>query len=144
MLNRRSLALAAAALLLAGCSAVAAAPQPTPRAPSEPPLPALTPAPDVPGDPEEGRRLFLASGCGGCHTLDGLRGATGVAGPNLTNVALRPTLAGERLPNTPENLARWIRDPPALKPDTPMPKLGLTDAQARDLAAFLESQPYNP
>src|SRR5207244_6430575 len=86
--KRRLLFLVGVVPLLAGCAIVSAAPQPTPRPPGEPPLPALTPAANVPGDPQEGRRLFLASGCGGCHTLDGLPGATGVAGPNLTNVAL--------------------------------------------------------
>jgi cytochrome c1 len=67
-----------------------------------------------------------------------------VAAPNLTNVVLRPTLAGETIPMSPDTLRRWLLDPPALKPGTPMPRLGLTDDQARDLAAFLYSQPYNP
>src|SRR5437764_4347307 len=50
----------------------------------------LTPAPNTPGDPNTGRRLVMDKGCGGCHTVGGVPGATGVAGPNLTNVALRP------------------------------------------------------
>ena len=114
------------------------------------PLPHLTPAPNVAGDPERGRTLFLdasiiqPAGCGTCHTIRGVPGATGIVGPNLTNVGLRPTLAGDTLSNTPENMVRWILDPPATKPGALMPKLGVTDAQARDLAAFLFSQPYNP
>jgi cytochrome c1 len=97
----------------------------------------------VAGDPGRGRQLFLAAGCGGCHTLYGLPDATGVAGPNLTNVTLRPTLAGETLPMSPDSLSRWLVDPPALKPDARMPRLGLTPQQAQDLTAFLYSQPYN-
>jgi cytochrome c1 len=65
-----------------------------------------------------------------------------VAGPNLTNVGLRPTLAGT-LPNTPDVLVEWLLDPPALKSTTSMPNLGLSQSDARDLAAFLLSQPYN-
>ena len=113
------------------------------------PLPHLTPAPNVQGDPERGRTLFLEasivqpSGCGTCHTIRGVPGANGVVGPNLTNVSLRPTIAGDTIPNTPENMTRWIVDPPATKPGALMPKLSVTDAQARDLTAFLYSQPYN-
>jgi cytochrome c len=104
----------------------------------------LTPAPNVPGSAESGRRLFLAKGCGGCHTLRGVLTGTGVVGPNLTNVVLRPTLAGDTIPMSPETLTRWLLDPPALKPDTAMPRLGLAEQEARDLTAFLYSQPYTP
>ena len=34
--------------------------------------------------------------------------------------------------------------PAALKPDTTMPKLGLSPEEARDLVAYLYSQPFNP
>ncbi len=142
-----TLAALLAASMLAGCSVLAqvqATPVPTPRPPSAAPRLALTPAPNVPGDPNHGRELFLARGCGGCHTLYGVEGATGVAGPNLTNVTLRPTIAGNTIPNTPENLARWIMDPPSLKPGTAMPSLGLSQQEAQDVAAFLSSLPYNP
>jgi cytochrome c len=105
---------------------------------------ALTPAANVPGDPESGRRLISARGCGGCHTVSGVPAATGVVGPNLTNVALRPTLAGEIIQNSPETMTRWIMDPPALKPGTPMPRLGLNEQEAQDITAFLYSQPANP
>jgi cytochrome c2 len=134
---------------LFGCSGVTppGAPTPTPSgttsfgqaAPS-----ILTPAPNVPGDPNTGRILIQARGCGGCHTVSGVPGATGVAGPNLSNVALRPTLAGDSIPNSPDNLERWLLDPPSVKPGTTMPNLGLSDQDARDLVAFLESQPHNP
>jgi cytochrome c1 len=104
----------------------------------------LTPAPGVPGDPQVGRQLMADKGCGGCHTLAGLPTATGVTGPNLTNIALRPTIAGESIPNSPDMLVRWLLDPPALKPGTTMPNLGLSQTEARDLVAFLEAQPHTP
>jgi cytochrome c2 len=96
------------------------------------------------GDPARGRQLIITAGCGGCHTVEGVPGATGVAGPNLTNVAVRPTLAGDQIPMTPENLVDWLLDPPAMKPGTAMPKLGLSRADAQDLAAFILSQPDAP
>jgi cytochrome c1 len=122
-------------------------PTPTPafeRAFGQGAPPRLTPAPNVPGDPNSGRRLIMDKGCGGCHTVGGVPGATGITGPNLTNIALRPTLAGDTIPNSPENLTQWLLDPPSLKPGTTMPKLGLSEQEARDLVAFLESQPHNP
>jgi cytochrome c1 len=98
----------------------------------------------VPGDPTNGRRLFVVAGCGGCHTLPGLPEASGVAGPNVTNVVLRPTLAGAYIPMSPDNLTAWLLDPATLKPGTTMPSVGLNQDEARDLTAFLYSQPYNP
>jgi cytochrome c1 len=123
--------------------------QPTPTPPIQP-APAvsaprgLTPAPNVPGDPQVGAQLMGAKGCTGCHTVEGLPGATGVTGPNLTHGTLRPTIAGESIPNSPQTLQQWLLDPPALKPGTTMPNLGLTEAEARDLVAFLESEPHTP
>jgi cytochrome c1 len=104
----------------------------------------VTPAPGLAGNPEAGRGLIIAKGCAGCHTVAGVEGATGVVGPKLNNVALRPTLAGESIPNSPETMVSWILDPPSLKPGTQMPKLGLTQEEAQDITAYLFSQPYNP
>ena len=103
--------------------------------------PTLTPAPNVPGDPNRGLGLFFNTGCAGCHTVNGQPGATGVAGPNLTNVTVRPTIAGLSIPNSPQNMVRWLMDPQALKPGTAMPNLRLSQADAQDLAAYLYSLP---
>lgn len=104
----------------------------------------LTPAAGVAGDPNAGRALFIQKGCGGCHTIAGLPGAAGVAGPRLDNTVVRGTIAGDRIPATAQNLAQWIYDPASLKPSTSMPKPGVTQAEARDIAAFLYSLPQNP
>ncbi|HEY3118154.1 MAG TPA: cytochrome c, partial [Chloroflexota bacterium] len=110
----------------------------------------LTPAPQVTGDPNRGRQLFVdarivtPAGCASCHTIRGVPGATGIVGPNLTNITLRPTLAGDTIPNNSTNLVRWIMDPPSLKQNALMPNLGVSQQDAQDLAAFLASQPYNP
>lgn len=129
-------------LALAGCMS----PQPAPpRAPTPGPVFAeLRAAPGVPGNPNNGLTLFTSKGCGACHTVLRIPNANGAAGPNLTNMVLRPTIAGDQIQTTPENLARWIVNPPALKSTTQMPILGITDQEARDLAAFLYSLPYNP
>lgn len=120
-------------------------PEPTPRASTAgASVVRLTPVPGLPGDPEAGRRAFLATGCGGCHTLAGIEGANGLAGPILTNVVLRPTLAGEAIPMSPETMTRWLLDPAAVKPGTSMPSVGLDEQEARDLTAYLYSLPHTP
>lgn len=129
---------------VAGCTSGPNA-APTPRPPrATGALVALTPAPGIRGNPESGRALIVASGCGGCHSVPGIDGANGVIGPRLNNVVLRPTLAGDIIQNSPDNLTRWLMDPPALKPGTAMPRVGLTEQQAQDITAFLYSQPMNP
>lgn len=104
----------------------------------------LTPSADTPGDPNVGRTLFIQKGCGGCHTITGLPGAAGVAGPRLDNTVVRGTIAGDQIPATPQNLAQWIYEPASLKPNASMPKPGVSQAEARDIAAFLYSLPQNP
>ena len=105
----------------------------------------LTPAPGLPGgDPRAGQQLLIDKGCGGCHTVAGVPGASGVAGPNLTNIGLRPTLAGASIPNSPKTMTAWLMDPAALKSDARMPNVGLSQQEAQDLTAFLFSQRYNP
>lgn len=117
---------------------------PTPESRGEPLIVRLTPAPSIVGNPEIGRRLFVTTGCAGCHTTYGIPEAKGIAGPILTNVVLRPTLAGETIPMTPQNMTRWLIEPSALKPGTTMPGVGLTLEEAQHITAYLYSQPYNP
>src|SRR3954452_9103608 len=110
---------ALALLVLTACApTLPQEPRPTPPAatPSQAgPAAPLTPAPDVPGDPNRGYALVMAKGCGGCHTIRGIPNALGVAGPNLTNVTLRPTLAGEQARMSPQTLTAWLVDPAAVK-----------------------------
>lgn len=77
--------------------------------------------------------------CGACHEISGVTNAHGQIGPPLDGIAHRTILAG-RLPNTPDNLVRWIRDPQSVDSGTAMPKLGVTEQQARDIAAYLYAQ----
>ena len=84
----------------------------------------------------QGRELFLSLACAGCHTVRGTS-AHGTVGPELTHIASKPNIAGVLSPVNAENLHRWIGDPPAVKPGTVMPKLGLDDATIDALAKFL-------
>lgn len=88
------------------------------------------------GTPERGEQLIEHFGCGSCHTIPGVHGAHGVVGPPLTDFAKRTYIAGQ-LPNQPENLIRWIQEPHAIEEGTAMPDLGLTEDQARHVAAYL-------
>ena len=88
------------------------------------------------GDPDRGRELIEARNCGSCHRIPGVRGARGLVAPPLDAFARRTFVAGQ-VPNTPENLVSWIRDPHAVEPGTAMPDLGLSEEQARDVAAYL-------
>jgi cytochrome c1 len=65
-----------------------------------------------------------------------VRHANGLVGPPLLWWSRRTFIAGE-LPNTPENLVRWVRSPQSVEPHMAMPALGLSDQQARDVAAYL-------
>lgn len=89
-------------------------------------------------DADRGRVLMARYGCGACHRVPGVVGPEGLVGPPLDHYGERALLAGQ-LPNTPANLIAWIVDPPALIPETGMPNLGVTRADARDMAAYLYS-----
>jgi cytochrome c1 len=72
--------------------------------------------------------------------VPGVAGANGAVGPSLAGVAGRKAIAGGAVPNNgPDDLKKWILDPPAVKPGTIMPKLGLTDDEATRIVAFLET-----
>ena len=88
------------------------------------------------GNPALGKEVIRRYGCGACHSIPGVAPARGQAGPPLDGIGDRAVLAGQ-LPNTPENLMRWIRDPQGIVPGTAMPDLGVTERDGRDLAAYL-------
>jgi cytochrome c1 len=75
-------------------------------------------------------------GCTSCHTIPGVAGANGVVGPPLARFARRSYIAGH-LSNDATTLVRWIRHPHALDGRTAMPEMGVSDGDARDMAAYL-------
>ncbi len=88
------------------------------------------------GDARQGEKLVTQFQCVSCHAIPGIPGATGATGPSLAAYGKRSYIAG-RIPNQPELLTQWLVDPPAMKPGTMMPKLGISPADARHMAAYL-------
>ncbi len=88
------------------------------------------------GSAAHGRDVIVQFNCGSCHTIPGVHGARGLVAPPLFWFSRRTFIAGE-VPNTPENLVLWVRSPQSIEPRTAMPALGLSEQDARDVAAYL-------
>ncbi|WP_333794292.1 c-type cytochrome [Hyphomicrobium sp.] len=82
------------------------------------------------------KSLMTKFGCGACHSIPGVADADGRVGPPLDGVADRIYLAGT-LPNTPENMQRWLRDPQAVVAGNVMPNVGATAEEAQAMASYL-------
>ncbi|RDJ03396.1 cytochrome C [Rhizobium phaseoli] len=88
------------------------------------------------GDPARAPAIFRRYGCAGCHTIPGIEGADGKVGGDLSGLRERVYIAGV-LNNSADNLVGWIVTPQAYSPKTAMPATGISEAEARDLAAYL-------
>lgn len=85
-----------------------------------------------------GEVVFLRESCGGCHLVKGTT-AQGKRGPDLSDFGSRRTIAAATVPNTPENLVEFIRDPRSVKPGVLMPPSPqIPDEELRALVAYLE------
>ena len=91
-------------------------------------------------DPQvaDGRSLFLQLACANCHTIRGTD-ARGTAGPDLTHLMSRQTIAAGAAPNDHEHLTRWIRDPRTVKAGCYMPDMKLNTTQSRLIVSYLET-----
>lgn len=89
-------------------------------------------------DAGRGRAIIAAAGCGTCHEVPGIRSARGRVGPSLEHIASRSVLIGT-LPNTPDTLLAWIKDPQGIRPGDAMPNTELSDHDARDVVAYLST-----
>jgi cytochrome c oxidase assembly factor CtaG/cytochrome c2 len=108
-------------IALAGCSGKA-----------DPP-----PEQTVPGaSAARGAKLIQQYGCGGCHTIPGIGTADGVIAPPLTKFSDRMFISGV-MNNEPQNLVYWIRFPQNVIPGVDMPDMGVTQKDAKDIAAYL-------
>lgn len=90
-------------------------------------------------DAARGAQVFQQLTCASCHAIAGTQ-ASAQIGPNLTHLGTRQTIGAGVLTNTAENLATWLRDPQAVKPQNHMPNMQLTEDDIRALVAYLESQ----
>ena len=87
---------------------------------------------------KRGRRVFLASGCSGCHTIEGT-GANGKLGPDLTHFGSRLTIGAGTEPNSTGYLGGWILDPQHVKPGNKMPGFELGGPELEALIEYLEA-----
>jgi mono/diheme cytochrome c family protein len=88
------------------------------------------------GDVSAGRRATQNFLCATCHHIPGLVGTDHHVGPPLDGIGSRQYIGGVIL-NTPENMVRWLQNPQQIDPLSAMPAMGLSDKEARDIAAFL-------
>ena len=88
------------------------------------------------GDASRGREFIGRYGCGACHVIPGIAAARGLVGPPLDAIGRRAYLGGI-LPNTPDTMVTWIRHPQRIDPRTAMPDLGVSEPEAKDIAAYL-------
>jgi cytochrome c len=88
------------------------------------------------GSPELGEALIAQYGCTACQAVPGVEAVTGTVGPPLAGFGARAYIAG-RPPNRPTMLIAWLLDPPSIDSETAMPTIGLTEAEARDIATYL-------
>ena len=87
---------------------------------------------------ESARAMFLSLSCVSCHTVSGTS-AAGRFGPDLSHLMSRTTLASGVVPNTPENLRAWVKDPQAIKPRNLMPNMQLNSRELDQVVAYLSS-----
>lgn len=117
-----TLTLIAVTLLLAGCGAgpgVAAQ---------------MAPQPPATADADRGARAFESYGCDSCHATQ-----AGAAGLSLAGLAEAEYIADGKVPHTRQSLAGFIRNPRQVYPETTMPNLGVSAADADDIVAYLYS-----
>lgn len=87
-------------------------------------------------EPHAAAKTIIATQCSACHQVPGVPAAVGDIGPSLEGEARQPLIAG-KLPNNQANMIRWLMHPQQVSPGSAMPEMGLTQDQARKLAAYL-------
>jgi len=85
-----------------------------------------------------GREYFFKATCPRCHKVAGTS-AEAMIGPDLTHFATRTEIGSGVLPNSTENLTRWLRNPQAVKPGCKMPNFKLSETNLKQLVAYLET-----
>jgi len=114
-------------------------------------IPKPLPAPAMKGDPAKGRVLLDTRGCGMCHRMSGVPAlkssvprAAMAAAQLRDGMLLAPDLAHTRKRFQRARLVQWLMDPKSLKRDALMPKEGLSEDEARHVAAYLLMTPLKP
>jgi len=88
------------------------------------------------GDPRRGKLALEQYACATCHVIPGVIAPAGRVGPTLAGMSQRSIVAGVKA-NSPEGMIEWIRHPEKVNPGTAMPDMGVSEQDARDMAAYL-------
>jgi cytochrome c len=88
------------------------------------------------GEPLRAPALMRRYGCSGCHTIPGIPGADGQVGASLSDMRRRVYVGGVAF-NSPQNLVQWIVSPQTFSEHSAMPSTGISEAEAKDVAAYL-------
>src|SRR4051812_18026813 len=88
------------------------------------------------GNPDRAMEAIVRYGCAACHNVPGAQMPGGLAAVPLSGVADRLYIGGV-VENTPDNLIRWIVNPKQFNPKSAMPVTGISEPEARDVAAYL-------
>ena len=94
------------------------------------------PAPAADPRIEQGKAAIVQYGCNVCHVIPGIEGGGSLA-PSLAGIGSRPTISEAAVQNTPRNLAQFIQEPASMNPQSSMPPIGVNDAEAEAIAAYL-------
>ncbi len=104
-------------------------------------------APAPRGDAGKGRQILESKACGTCHAFSGVAFLGGTAAGALAftidpkelprAIRLAPDLRHVRARMSPKRARAWLADPKAVKPDTLMPKVALTESEITDVLAYL-------
>jgi mono/diheme cytochrome c family protein len=131
--------IAALGLLLAGCGGgeeTTASPETVEGGTTQTET-GTTTEPAATGDPEAGKAVYDANGCGSCHTFEPA-GSTGTTGPNLDELPDLAEKAGQPLVDFTREA---IENPDAYVeegfPEGVMPSPDLSEKELNDLVAFL-------
>ena len=95
-------------------------------------------SPPTDSSAKRGQDVFVQRTCVMCHTISGTPAGSRV-GPELSHLATRPSIAAGSLPNTRENLSRWILNPQLIKPGVHMPPNPLPPSEMNALLDYLET-----
>lgn len=91
---------------------------------------------------QQGKKVFETKGCVACHSVRGVAELTQrsrTTGPDLTHVGSRTSIVANTIPNSVENLARWVKNPQEIKEAALMTNLNLTDDESKAVATYLFS-----
>ena len=83
-----------------------------------------------------GRDLFFSQSCVNCHRVRGTN-SQGTYAPDLTHLMSRQTIGAGIVPNTREQLRKWVTNPQQIKSGCLMPAFGLTGSQVDMLVSYL-------